>query len=89
MIEVQLHGSHEARWGNYSYSHPRKDPVGPLLRKMIQDGAAKETDVVSVLRGSTKCFNDTTIAGWSDWTISDRDKGGIHRTRYVPFNREV
>ena len=86
MIEIQMHGSFEARCGDYSYSHPRKSPIGPLLRKMIADGKASRDDEAIIKRGDMVCFNAAPVHIWSDWNIIDRDSGGIYRTKYVPFN---
>lgn len=85
MIEIQMHGSFEARCGYYSYSHPRKSPIGPLLRKMIKEGSASQDDQVIIKRGDMVCFNAAPVHVWSEWTITDRDSGGIYRTKYVPF----
>lgn len=87
MIEIQMHGSFEARCCDYSYSHPRKSPIGPLLRKMVADGAASEDDMVVVKRGDMTTFNPAPVSVWSQWNIIDRDSGGIYRTKYVPFDR--
>lgn len=87
MIEIQMHGSFEARCGDYSYSHPRKSPIGPLLRKMIASGDANEDDMVVIKRGDMMEFKPAPVHVWSQWNIIDRDSGGIYRTKYVPFDR--
>lgn len=87
MIEIQLVGSTGAYCGSYSYSHPRKDPVAPLLREMVKNGVCSEGDVVVVKRGDTVCFNPAAVKSWTDHTIMCQDKGGITKTKYVPFDR--
>lgn len=87
MIEIQLSGSTGAYCGSYSYSHPRKDPVAPLLRKMVADGYCHEYELVVVKRGDTICFNAEPITSWISKTIMCQDKGGITKTKYVPFDR--
>lgn len=89
MIEVELRGHNEAISGEYSYSHPRKDPVAPLLRKMIADGVCSEKDDVIVRRGDMNIFPVSKVSEWTDFTIMCADKGGISKTVYRPFPSSV
>ena len=85
MIEVQLHNSTEAECLGTKYSHPRKDPVAPLLRSLLNAGTIKEDDMVIVKRGTVTCFNHATVRSLTDRTIICQDKGGFTNTKYVPF----
>jgi hypothetical protein len=85
MIEITLHGTNEARHGQYVItSRPKTAPVPYLARTLLRNGYTPST-LVTVTRNGTVCFRDDCLGWWADQHIVESDDHGLTRKRYVPF----
>lgn len=66
-----------------SYTHPRKSPVPPLCRKLIEQGLSPDT-MVMVCRGTAPVFQPRPLGAWAIYDIVDDDNRGLIRRRYRP-----
>jgi hypothetical protein len=81
---VKLTGCYKASLGSLEYVNKKGSPIGPLLRKAIKAGTLKSDDMVEVTRDGKRAFLPCKASVFSDYTVTDTDKG-IVRKKYVPY----
>lgn len=63
-----------------------KAPIGDLCRRLISEELATAEDHVVVVRGETPVFSPAPISHYSEFTIKERDRVPVRRTRYRAFS---
>ena len=85
MIIITLHGCFEARCPSRGLKVERKrhGVVDVLARALVASGAPP-SELVSVLRGTTLCFDVVPLQVWADRRLTESDTKGFSVCRWKP-----
>ena len=78
-IEITLHGSGEARWGDLSVTG--RNALCALVRKIVASGVC-EMLPANVTRDGTPCFVPTPLSWWAERSVSE---GASHSAKFVAY----
>lgn len=58
------------------------DPIGPLIRDLIDEHIIFEDDLIVVVRGETPVFSPRLAASWAAYQIIDNDDKGFYKNKF-------
>ena len=82
--EVKLEGNNTAVLGDIKHVNNKGGVIGPLLRKAISKGVLTPECTVRVTRDGQQVFLPCKAKAFSEYTLSETDKGLI-RKKFVPY----
>jgi len=62
-----------------------RNGVYSAARKLLARGYAPETLTLAVWSDGTPSFGPLPLEEYARWSLSETDRGGLRRVKYVPF----
>lgn len=85
MRRITLHKHNIARFGNVEVkARGMAGPIGPLARKLIDEGHAKPFDDFEVYRGDTLCFHARALIHWASVHTTESESLSVRTAVYKP-----
>jgi len=83
VLRITLHGCDVARFeGVEQKARGMAGPIGPLARKLINQGEANPFDWVEVWRGETLCFHKRALIHWASVHTSEGVNSTVRTSVY-------
>jgi hypothetical protein len=81
-------GKYRAPLGSMAITKPTRQPFYDAARALIELGYAPETVIVARHAGSDTVAMRGTIGELAQWTIKERDRGGLRKERWQPYDAD-
>lgn len=82
---ITLHKTNIARCGDVEVKTSwRSGPIGPLARKLLNEGLARPFDSVEVYRDGTLCFYARDLIHWASIHTTESESRSVTTKVYKP-----